>query len=123
MSRILVIDDDEVVNNMIRQLLQAAGYEAEGAPDGARGMRLMERGSFDLVVTDILMPEREGLETIHLIREKSAALPIIAISGGGRMSPEQCLTMAQYLGADYTFQKPFDHEAFLGAVRECLRGL
>ncbi len=123
MSRILVIDDDEAVNHMIRQLLTAAGHEVEDAPDGARGMRLLERGSFDLVVTDILMPEREGLETIRQIREKSKTLPVIAISGGGRMAPEQCLAMAQCFGADYTFQKPFDHEAFLGAVRECLDGV
>ena len=122
MKKILVIDDDETVNDMIVQLLSEAGYEAESAYDGRRGLELLEAKPFDLIVTDIVMPEKEGLETIIAIRRISRTLPIIAISGGGRIDPEQYLNMAQQFGADYTFQKPFDNNAFLGAVRECLSG-
>ena len=120
MARILVIDDDEIMNDMIVQLLSEAGYEAEGALDGSRGLKLLETQPFDLIVTDIVMPERDGLETILAIRKQSKAVPIIAVSGGGRLGPEQYLLMAREFGADYIFQKPFDAERFLEAVRACL---
>ena len=120
MKRILVIDDDIIVNDMIVQLLTEAGYEAEGALDGSRGLKLLDAKPFDLIVTDIVMPEKEGLETILAIRKQSKTLPIIAISGGGKTGPENYLQMAQRFGADYIFQKPFDKDPFLGAVRECL---
>jgi DNA-binding response OmpR family regulator len=123
MARILVIDDDEIMNSMIVQLLSEAGYEVESAQDGNRGLRLWEAKSYDLIITDIVMPEKEGLETILAIRRKSKTVPIVAISGGGKISPEQYLRMAQHFGADYAFQKPFDNDSFLGAVRECLAGV
>jgi DNA-binding response OmpR family regulator len=120
MKKILVIDDDEMVNDMIVQMLTEAGYEADSALDGTKGLKLLETRSYDLIITDIVMPEKEGLETIMAIRKKQKGLPIIAISGGGRIGPKQYLHMAQQFGADYTFQKPFDKASFLGAVRECL---
>jgi DNA-binding response OmpR family regulator len=119
-ARILVIDDDEIMNDMIVQLLSEAGYEAEGARDGGRALKLLETGSFDLIVTDIVMPESDGLETILAVRKQNKAIPIIAVSGGGRIGPEQYLLMAREFGADYVFQKPFDAEPFLAAVRACL---
>ena len=122
MAKILVIDDDEIMNSMTVQLLSEAGYEAEGAHDGNCGLRMLGSKLFDLVVTDIVMPEKEGVETIIAIRSKNKTLPIIAISGGGKINSEQYLKMAQHFGADYTFQKPFNREHFLAAVRECLSG-
>ena len=123
MARILVIDDDEIMNDMVIQMLSKAGYDAEGAKDGNSGLELLESKPFDLIITDIVMPDKEGLETIFEIRSKNKTIPIIAISGGGKISPEQYLHMAQQLGADYTFQKPFNKEPFLAAVRECLSGI
>ena len=123
MSKILVIDDDEILNGMLVQLLSQAGYEAEGALDGKLGIRLLEAKPFDLIVTDIVMPEKEGLETILDIRKLRKNIPIIAISGGGRLGPDHYLGVALAFGADYAFQKPFDTEPFLGAVRECLSGI
>jgi len=123
MVRILVIDDDEIMNGMIVQMLSEAGYEAEGVQDGNGGLKMFESKSFDLIVTDIVMPDKEGIETIIAIRSKSKTVPIIAISGGEKLGPEQYLQMAQHFGADYTFQKPFDREYFLAAVRECLSGI
>lgn len=122
MARILIIDDDEVMNDMIVQLLAQAGYEAQGARDGNQGLKLWETKPFDLIVTDIVMPIKEGLETILAIRGKNKIVPIIAISGGGKISPEQYLHLAQSFGADKVFQKPFDSAVFLLAVRECLSG-
>ena len=123
MAKILVIDDDEIMNGMTVQLLAEAGYEAEGAFDGNSGLKCLDAQSFDLVVTDIVMPEKEGIETIMAIRNRNKTVPIIAISGGGKIGPKDYLRMAQHFGADYTFQKPFDREHFLAAVRECLSGV
>ena len=120
MARILVIDDDEFVNGMIVQLLSEAGYEADGACDGISGLTFLQSKQFDLVVTDIVMPEKEGIETIIAIRNMNKTLPIIAISGGGKIDPQQYLRMAQDFGANYTFQKPFDRERFLAAIQEVL---
>jgi DNA-binding response OmpR family regulator len=120
MARILVIDDDEIMNEMMVQLLSESGYEAEGARDGSHGMTLLDTKPFDLVITDIVMPEKDGLETILAIRGRSPAVPIIAVSGGGRIGPEQYLQLARGFGAAYVFQKPFDSAPFLAAVRECL---
>ncbi len=122
MARILVIDDDEIMNSMIVQLLSEVGYEAEGAEDGNLALKLLETKTFDLIVTDIIMPEKEGLETIVAIRKTNKTVPIIAVSGGGKLGPEQYLDMAKHFGADYAFQKPFYREPFLAAVRECLSG-
>ncbi len=122
MAKILVIEDDEIMNSMILQMLAKAGFEAMGARDGKRGLSLHEVEIFDLIITDIVMPEKEGLETIMAIRKTNKTIPIIAISGGGKISPDQYLKLAQQLGADYSFQKPFDKGPFLSAIRECLSG-
>jgi DNA-binding response OmpR family regulator len=120
MARILVIDDDEIVNSMIVQMLTEAGYEAEGAEDGGQGLKMMGQKTYDLIVTDIVMPGKEGIETIATIRRKSRSLPIIAISGGGILNSDQYLTMAREFGANQTIQKPFGKDPFLKVVRDCL---
>lgn len=119
MARILVIDDDDLLNDMIQQLLLDAGYEAEGALDGAIGLKLLEGKPFDLVITDIVMPGTEGIETIRHIREKNKTIPIIACSGDCRY-PELYLKTAGMLGANYMFKKPFENHRLLDAVRDCL---
>jgi DNA-binding response OmpR family regulator len=120
MARILVIDDDEIVNGMIVQMLTEAGFEAEGAHDGAQGLKLFDQKTYDLIITDIVMPGKEGIETIGAIRKKSRTLPIIAISGGGILNSDRYLAMALEFGANQTIQKPFGREAFLKVVRNCL---
>ena len=123
MARILVIDDDGIMNSMLVQMLKTAGYEAKGADDGKRGLKLLDAQPYDLIVTDLIMPEIEGIELIQVIRAINKTIPIIAISGGGRLHPEGYLKIAQSMGADYTFEKPIDKESFLAAVRECLAGV
>jgi DNA-binding response OmpR family regulator len=120
MARILVIDDDVTLNAMIVQMLTQSGYEACGAPNGSDGLKMFREQSFDLIITDIVMPVKEGLETIREIRKSDRKIPIIAISGGGSLSPKCYLPVARDFGADYIFQKPFDKEPFLAAVRESL---
>ena len=120
MARILVIDDDEFVNGMIVQLLSEAGHEVLSAQDGRCGLKILESKPVDLVVTDIIMPEKEGIETIMAIRNMNKTLPIVAISGGGKIDPQQYLRMAEHFGASYTFQKPFAREPFLAAIQEAL---
>ena len=120
MARVLVIDDDEAVKRMTLQLLLEFGLEADGAQDGNCGLELLASKPFDLVVTDIFMPEKEGIETIVSIRNNSKTLPIIAISEDDRMESELYLRIARYLGADYTFRKPLDRYQFLTAIQQCL---
>jgi DNA-binding response OmpR family regulator len=123
MATILVIDDDEIVNGMLVQLLTEEGYAVRSAGNGRTGMALVETSPVDLIITDIVMPDKEGLETIIAIKKISKTIPIIAISGGGRNSADEYLHYAQHLGADYSFKKPIDSRLFLAAVRECLAGI
>jgi CheY-like chemotaxis protein len=122
MTRILVIDDEAAVRRMLRQMLEKAGYEVVEAPNGAVGLDLYHEHPVDLVITDILMPEKEGIETISTLRKTAAGVKIIAISGGGggRLNKEDVLFSAQAFGAVRTLAKPFDREELLVAVREAL---
>ena len=118
MARILIIDDDIQFRSMLRQVLEREGYKVVDASDGKRGMRLFRQEQPDLVITDLIMPEKEGIETIIDLRRDFPEVKIIAVSGGGRIGPENYLHMAKDLGAQYTFAKPFDRKEILRAVRE-----
>jgi len=107
---------------MLRQLLERAGYEVVEAPDGAVGLALYYEHPADLVITDILMPEKEGIETISTLRKTASGVKIIAISGGGggRLNKEDVLLSAQAFGALRTLAKPVAREELLAAVQETL---
>jgi len=120
MARILVVDDDEQVRTMLRLTLEGAGYETEDAPDGRSAMHLQERKPADLVITDIMMPDKDGLETILDLRRQWPEAKIIAISGGGRVIPHDYLDHAKLLGAEKVFTKPIEREELLTAIRELL---
>ncbi len=120
MARILIIDDEDELRSMLRQMLEQAGYEVTEAVNGAEGIQLYEQGRPDLIITDIIMPEKEGVETIIALRRADPDLPIIAISGGGRLDATDFLTMTKKLGARRTLSKPFRRDQFLEAVGECL---
>src|SRR5674536_246785 len=87
MAKIYVFDDEPSILLMIKKMLEKAGHEVEIALNGREGMELFKKNIPDLLVTDIIMPEMEGLETIFALRSKYPKLKIIAISGGGRISP------------------------------------
>ncbi len=116
-SRLLVIDDDPAVRGFMRRILTGAGYLVAEAGDGKIGMREIERQAINLVITDLVMPEREGLETLQSLRAERPELPVIVISGafGGSF-----LKTARRFGAAATLPKPIDPEALLRAVREAL---
>lgn len=116
MARILVIDDEAPVRDMIRQTLERAGYEVMEAGDGKRGMVQVRTQPIDLVITDILMPEQEGIETIRLLRKEFPQVKIIAISGGGKKGKLDVLPVAQTFGAHSTLSKPFERKDLLAAV-------
>jgi len=118
--RILVIDDDDQMRTLLRQVMEWAGYEVIEAGDGREGMQLQRKQPADLVITDLIMPEQEGLETITTLKKEYPGIKIIAISGGGRIGPEAYLPAAQELGADKVFSKPFDVRELAETVKELL---
>jgi YesN/AraC family two-component response regulator len=120
MAKILVIDDEPAITTMLKRMLEKAGNEVETAINGKEGMAYIEKFQPELLVTDIVMPEKEGLELIISLRKIKPELKIIAISGGGRFNYEGYLTSAKRLGANKIFQKPLDHKEFLQAVTELL---
>ena len=116
MKRILLVDDNETFRRLLGETLQLAGYEVQTAGEGGAALKLYRKQPFDLVVTDLIMPGKEGLETIIELHRLQPALKIIAISGGGRVGPEDYLTLAERLGASKTLAKPFTAEEILEAV-------
>lgn len=120
MAHILIIDDEDMVRMVLRQSLEKVGHTVTEAGNGARGMAALREGGIDLVITDIVMPVKEGVETIAEIRADHPDLPIIAVSGGGRIGPENYLDAATRLGANYAFAKPFDRKELLLTVAQCL---
>lgn len=120
MARILVFDDEPSILLMIKKMLEKAGHEVEVALNGKEGMALFEKNKPDLLVTDIIMPEKEGLETIFELRRRYPDLKIIAISGGGRIGPDGYLPGARLLGANAVFAKPIVPKEFLQKVSELL---
>jgi len=121
MAKILVFDDEPSILLMIKKMLEKAGHEVDIALNGKDGMELFEKNKPDLVITDIIMPIKEGLETILELRKKHPGLKIIAISGGGRIGPDGYLPGAKLLGADMVFQKPLVQKEFMEAVSMLLK--
>ena len=120
MRRILVIDDDVEFRQMLAKMLERAGYEVTEAANGREGMRLFREAPSELVITDILMPEQDGVETVIELKREFADTGIIAISGGGQIDSKEYLRMAERLGVTHTLSKPFGREELLDAVKELL---
>ncbi|MHB8790347.1 MAG: response regulator transcription factor [Desulfobulbaceae bacterium] len=118
--RVLIIDDDEQIRVLLEQMMHWAGFEVMVAENGKVAMQLQQQNPADLVITDLIMPEQEGLETISRLKKDYQGIKIIAISGGGRIGPEAYLPAALELGADKVFSKPFDVQEIVDAVREML---
>lgn len=120
---ILVIDDEESIRKLLRAILEREGYRVVDAPDGKIGIGRYEESPTDLVITDLIMPEKEGIETIRDLRKKFPHVKIIAISGGGQIGPEIYLKVANGVGAVRTLEKPIDRKTLLKAVEETLQGV
>src|SRR5882724_9977514 len=117
MARILVIDDDHAVRLTIQAILEREGHEITCASDGEQGLRAFTSISPQLVLTDIIMPNKEGLDTIMQIRARDTTTPIIAMSGGGRVGNADFLKMAARLGANEILAKPFERKDLTAAVQ------
>ncbi len=121
MKRILVVDDEVQICTLLTHMLELEGYTVHTAEDGAKGLRLMASHAFDLVITDMIMPIKDGLGLIMELVRTYPEVKILAISGGGAIKAERYLTMAGYLRDDIaTLEKPFTREQLLALVRQQL---
>ena len=130
MAKIIVIDDEEDIRIVLKQVLERAGYEVAVAESGKEGLKLMEEGGADLVITDVIMPGMDGVSLTREIREKFRDTRILVISGGGNVAPKSYepgaisttafLSSAKNAGADQTMTKPFDREELMRIIGELL---
>ncbi len=122
MARILVIEDDLQMGKLLCQILERAGYHTVLALNGELGLRLFRRKSVDIVITDIYMPEKDGLEVIRELRAQDHPAKIIAVSGGWNRGFFSPLKYAEVFGADETIKKPFEPEEILEVVAKLTDG-
>lgn len=120
MAAILVIDDDEAVRKLIAMILERDQHRVVEAANGVSGIKAFKAAAFDLVITDLIMPEQEGLETIRELRKDGGRVRILAISGGFPGNPIDILDMARSLGADAALGKPFTPASLLAEVDSLL---
>ena len=120
MKNVLIIEDEEIMRTIVAKLLEREGISATCAEDGNKAIELLEENEFDLIITDLIMPKKEGMEVIIYLQKNHKNIPIIVITGEALGGDDVYLTMAKRHGAKYTFQKPFDHQSFLSAVKDCL---
>ena len=116
---VLVVDDDDTIRHILRRMLEGAGYEVREAPNGKVAIEELSRRPAHVMITDIFMPEQEGIETIRIARKTFPDLGIIAISGA---AGENYLKMAELLGASASLLKPFRLKDVLKTVRATLSG-
>lgn len=120
MAHILIVDDDSSIRLLFKQFLEGEGYKVSLASDGQEGIALLKQQKPDLIITDILMPEMDGLEIVREVRKHHSSIPIIAISGGMRSGQINFLSHARTFGACRVFEKPISLAALLTAVKELL---
>lgn len=120
MTRILLIEDDNDLRDMVKRVLITNGYDVQEAIDGKQAAILYQQSPPDLVITDIVMPEADGLEVIMDLRRQSKETTIIAVSGGGLGGAKTYLDSAHLLGAAFTLEKPFALVDLLHLVNEAV---
>lgn len=120
MADIVLIDDDESLRLVMKKILEGDGHTVRDATDGSRGVELVEEFEPDLVITDLIMPEKEGIETIMELRAAFPGVRILAVSGGGAADPIGPLSDAEAFGADGSLPKPFSVDDFTAAVSRIL---
>jgi DNA-binding response OmpR family regulator len=120
MSAILVVDDDPQVLEVVGEMLRLEGYDVATAADGREALAKFRSQEFDLVITDLIMPEKEGLETIVEMKRLRKTVPLVAMSGGGRIGPMDYLLTARTIGAAATLAKPFARSELISLVSTLL---
>ena len=121
MARILIIDDEPQIRSMLTLMLERDGYEVIEAPDGVEGIKAYRQNPADLIITDLIMPNKDGIGMIIDLKKEFPDVKIIAMSGGGLNKPDGYLKGAKKLGASCTLTKPIDREEMLRAVKDILR--
>ena len=117
--RILVVEDDVQVRKMVCKVLNNQGYDLAEAANGKEVFKILRnKVNIKIVVADIIMPEKDGLETIQELKRDYPDIKILAISGGGKISAQNYLILAQKVGADLILKKPFDKQELLDAVKK-----
>ena len=119
--KLLVVDDDPLFRAALRNVLVQAGYAVEEAPNGKVALARLSGQEFDLLITDIFMPEKDGLETLMEVRQQYPSLKVVAMSGGGIGAAVDVLRLAEQLGASSVLAKPFQSADLLHAVTSVLR--
>ena len=120
MQTILIIDDNSEFRETLCDILKREGYQTVEASEGDEGINIIKNNHIDLVITDMIMPGKEGIETIIELRETFPDVKIIAVSGGGRHLPETYLNIANKFGVDFAFTKPLKTKVFLNAVAQLI---
>lgn len=116
--RVLVVDDNPDMRSFVKIVLERAGFEAQVAADGQRALELQREHPADVLITDIFMPERDGIELIQQFKSMFRQVKIIAMSGGGQVSRKDYLPVAADLGAEAVLQKPFSAETLLKTLQD-----
>jgi len=122
MANILIIDDDPSIRTVFKRFLEKHGYSVEIAADGQEGLHKFAAHTPDLIITDIMMPNKDGLEVILVLRKEFPDMPVIAISGGMRSAPMDFLPMAKRFGVQRVLYKPIELGDLLEAVQGELGG-
>lgn len=122
MARILVVEDDAIMRRVLKDSLVRNGHDVAVAVNGADALRFLEAESFELVITDLIMPEVEGLQLLRTLRKKESPPKVIAMSGGGRGSAGDYLEMAKMQGAVATLKKPFTYQTLSDVIDRVLKG-
>ncbi|WP_291327726.1 response regulator [Desulfovibrio sp. UCD-KL4C] len=120
MSRILVVDDDPISRQILRAMLEKEGHVISEAEDGVKAVNNYDKGSVDLVITDIFMPEKEGVQTVRELIKENPEVKIIAVSGGSSSANYDSLDWIKMFGVKYTFTKPFNSKAIISAIDDLL---
>jgi DNA-binding NtrC family response regulator len=114
---ILLIDDEPALREILSRVLTDAGHRVVGAGNGKEASKALTTSAFDVVVTDVIMPEKDGMQVISEVRKKFPNVRIIAMSGGGHVSRDQYLKIAKGLGAHAVLEKPFANQALLDTIQ------
>lgn len=123
MARIIVIDDEADLRALLRHILEAHGHEVDEAENGAQALSVLRQRLYDLVITDVLMPEQDGVAVMKQVPELQPQAKVLAISGGGPTVPaDWSLKMMKLFGVNAALHKPFDESVLMNAVDELLAG-
>jgi DNA-binding response OmpR family regulator len=124
MARILVIDDDAEIRNLVAKFLVLDGHEVDTAENGLVGLKMIESNQYDLLITDIVMPEQDGFGVLMELRRISAKVPIIVMTGGtAKLNADNLMLTASLMKADKVLQKPLNFEKLQATVRELLESV